>query len=87
MNKCCEWSRCELLHKIKTYDFNLPEISLYQHMHPSDTQAMEYYQYYRQLSEQAKCEFKRCYGPLTNRDNQSDKWKYIYEPWPWEGED
>lgn len=86
MNNCCKWSRCELLHKIQTYDFNIQEAALYLDMHPCNQKAMEYYQHYRKLSERAKYDYERCYGPLTNRGNICDRWEYINEPWPWEKE-
>lgn len=77
----------ELLRKIQTYHFNMQEAALYLDTHPCDKRALDYYHFYRRLSERAVREYERCCGPLTNRSNRSCDWQYIYEPWPWESED
>ncbi len=81
-------NRCELLRKIQTYDFNMQEAALFLHTNPCNRRAMEYYNFYRCLSDRATREYERRFGPLTNRSNNySCNWQYIYEPWPWEREE
>lgn len=84
--KKCPCSRRELLRKLQIYDFNIQEAALYLNSHPCDHRAMEYYQHFRCLRDKAAHMYECCFGPLTNRDNRSCEWQYIYEPWPWERE-
>lgn len=75
-----------LLNKIQTQDFAVQEASLFLISHPADKSAMEYYQHSRALLKEAVEEYERSYGPLTSRSNLDREWKYVYGPWPWEGE-
>lgn len=75
-----------LLNKIQTQDFAVQEASLFLISHPADKSAMEYYQHSRALLKEAIDEYERSYGPLTSRSNLDREWKYVYGPWPWEGE-
>lgn len=75
-----------LLNKIQTQDFAVQEASLFLISHPADKSAMEYYQHSRALLKEAVDEYERSYGPLTSRSNLDREWKYVYGPWPWEGE-
>ncbi len=76
----------ELMNKIQTQDFAVQEASLFLISHPADKSAMEYYQHSRALLKEAVEEYERSYGPLTSRSNLDREWKYVYGPWPWEGE-
>lgn len=76
-----------LLKKIQMFDFALQEAALFLDSHPNDVEAIQYYQKYRKLKDQATSEFESCLGPLSNRSNQGDQWEYVYGPWPWEGEE
>ncbi len=75
-----------LLKKIQIQDFAVQEASLYLISHPKDKSAMEYYQHSRALLKEAIDEYEQNYGPLTSRSNLDREWKYVYGPWPWEGE-
>lgn len=74
-----------LLDNIQKYDFALQEANLFLISHPDDKSAMAYYQHFKALLQHAKQQYEHEYGPLTSRSNESDKWKYVYGPWPWEG--
>ncbi len=77
----------ELLHDIQVFDFAIQEAALFLNSHPHDKQAMNEYQTYREYKNKAVAIYEKCYGPLSNRSNLSDRWEYVYGPWPWEGDD
>ena len=60
------------------------DLGLYLDTHPEDERAISIHgKYTRQLKE-LKNEYERMYGPLTMH-SPSDAWRWIDEPWPWEG--
>jgi spore coat protein JB len=66
--------------------FALDDCRLFLDTHPYDKEALEYYETYRELRQQAVDEYVECYGPLSWYDKEpSDVWTWIDEPWPWEG--
>ena len=55
----------KLLHDIGVLDFVVIELSLYLDTHPTDRNAMEYYNHYNRMTNQAKKEYSQKFGPLT----------------------
>lgn len=57
--------------------------------HPCDPEALEYFNHYNQARQQALKEYAMRFGPLTlsTVQNSHDHWKWVTQPWPWEGED
>ena len=80
-------NRERLLRRLQILDFAIQETALFLNSHPKDKDAMQYYQNALRERKSIASDFERCYGPLTNRDNQSESWEYIKGPWPWERED
>ncbi len=65
--------------------FAVLDVALYLDTHPTDKQALEYYDNYKKLYKQASSEYSKMYGPLTIADVNSDnQWAWINDPWPWE---
>ena len=83
MQKPC---KKELMDKINQYSFAVNEANLYLDTHPFDTEALAYFQKYRELRVEAIKEYAKYYGPLTvdTPDTDSDSWNWICEPWPWQ---
>lgn len=77
-------NRIELMKELQMFDFAVQEAVLFLNSHPNDQKALAYYRKYEDLRKQAKEEYERNFGPLTNRTNVEDNWQYIEGPWPWE---
>lgn len=76
----------ELREQLKCYRFAIIELGLYLDTHPEDEKALclhrEYSRKFKMLSEQ----YQKVYGPLTIM-YPCKKWRWLEEPWPWEGGD
>lgn len=79
--------RKHLLNKLRTVGFALIELNLFLDTHPDCAEALELYNDYRvqhmALSDEYRCKF----GPLNFLDNNSCKWEWVNNPWPWEYEE
>ena len=54
--------------------------------HPTDTEALAYYQYVNSLRSQAMNAYMDQYGPLTkDQERSTTDWTWVKGPWPWEG--
>ena len=80
-------SRKELMDKINQYSFAVNEATLFLDTHPYDTEALAYFQKYRELRVDAVKEYAKYYAPLAIDYAVNDKtpWSWVNEPWPWEG--
>lgn len=77
--------RKHLFYFITETGFALDDVILYLDTHPDDEQALEYYETYRKLYQQAVNEYTRLYGPLNADDvNSCNYWAWVTGPWPWE---
>ena len=79
--------RKDLMDKIDQYSFAMNEANLFLDTHPFDTEALAYFQKYRELRVEAVKEYANYYAPLCIDYAVSDKtpWSWVNEPWPWEG--
>lgn len=79
--------RRDLMDKIDQYSFAMNEANLFLDTHPFDTEALAYFQKYRELRVEAVKEYANYYAPLAIDYAVSDKtpWSWVNEPWPWEG--
>ena len=77
-------TREEMLEKIKCLNFAITELALYLDTHNDDEKALclhrKYCKEYRELTDK----YQKVYGPLTIQF-PCNKWRWIEEPWPWEG--
>ena len=78
-------SREALMRNLQMMSFVLGDIALYLQTHPTDQDALRYYEKYRELTRQAEKEYMDRYGPLRE-DNVfvTDRWTWADMPWPWE---
>ena len=81
----CEQNK--LLHEINILSFTVIELTLFLDTHPCNQEAMECYQEYKKMRQEAMEEYTRCFGPLQ-KDNvpENKKWMWALQPWPWKGE-
>lgn len=86
-NECCEERnriREEMIGEIKCLNFAIIELGLYLNTHSNDQRAICLHkEYCRQLKE-LKDKYQRIYGPLSIY-YPCNKWRWLEEPWPWEG--
>ena len=77
-------TRAEMLERIKCLNFAIIELGLYLDTHPDDEKALclhrKYCKEYRELTDK----YQKVYGPLTIQF-PCNKWRWLEEPWPWEG--
>lgn len=76
----------QLLNDIGIMSFVLVELGLYLDTHPTDRNAMEYFNHYNRIKHQMVKEFSMKYYPLTMDMAESNKeWRWGAAPLPWEG--
>lgn len=74
----------ELLSEIQCHDFAINELALYLDTHPEDQRALCLHRKYCNELKPMKDMYQRVYGPLTI-NYPCNKWRWLEEPWPWEG--
>lgn len=77
----------ELFQHINEVSFAVDDIKLYLDTHPCDDEALECFEEYGQLRNEALKEYAKHFGPLTVDTavcSEMDKWNWIQEPWPWQ---
>lgn len=79
-------SREALLRQVQIYDFALNDTALYLNLHPDDRVALDYYNRYKKLHDDAVAQFNQAYGPLARWQVTDKRWQWVDEPWPWESE-
>ena len=77
-------SKKELMEKIQSLAFTINELSLYLDTHPNDEKALGLHKDYAKQYRNAYEEYQRKYGPLSIFC-PCNSWKWISNPWPWEG--
>ena len=76
--------RSDMLKEIMSLDFALTELQLYLNTHPEDEKALCLYKKYAKELRDLKEKYQKVYGPLT-KEFPCNKWRWLEEPWPWEG--
>lgn len=85
MNKTAT-ERSRLYHWINVVSFALNDIVLYLDTHPYDKEALEYFNHFQGLRNQALEEYAANYGPLTlDSSAHYPHWAWALDPFPWEG--
>ena len=76
----------KLLHDICILDFIVVELAEYLDTHPTDQNAMEYFNHYARIKTQMEREFSKEYYPLRKDLAESNReWRWGKAPLPWEG--
>ncbi len=77
----------QLLRDIGIVCFTVTELCLYLDTHPTDKNAMEYFNHYNRIKQQMVREFSQKYYPLSLDQAECGKeWQWALAPMPWEGE-
>ena len=79
--------QARMLHKIDVISFICIEMQLYLDTHPYEEDAIAYFNRNMLMLNLLKREYSRMYTPLTlaYADTDSQKWKWVLDPMPWEG--
>ena len=79
-------TRCEMMQKIREYNFSIIELALYLDTHPEDQKALCLHKEYAKALKELTDKYQKIYGPLTI-NYPCNKWRWLEEPWPWERSD
>ena len=78
--------RQEMMKQIKCLSFAVVDISEYLDTRPDDRKAICLHKEYCNRLEEIKDKYQRIFGPLSIY-YPCNKWRWLEEPWPWEGDD
>ena len=70
--------------QIKCLSFAVVDIAQYLDTHPDDRKALCLHRKYCQELKDLEDKYQKVYGPLTI-NYPCNKWRWLEEPWPWEG--
>lgn len=65
-------------------DFCIQELTLYLDTHPKDVAALHLLNRHLEIRDELKRNAEKKMGPLTNYDHDTNDWRWIKGPWPWE---
>ena len=77
-------SESNLMNNVQQLAFAINDLALYLDTHPTDMRALQLFNEYVLQYKNALNEYQRKYGPLSYY-SQINSWKWINNPWPWEG--
>ena len=80
-------SRRQMLEWVMMLGFCAYDMMLYLDTHPTDSDALEYYEECNRMYQEAKRAYEEAYGPLTAESAHTNqgKWSWGMQPLPWEG--
>ena len=89
MNGSNNVSRQDLMRQIQMASFAAKEAQLFLDTHPTEKEAIAYFNRYNKKKKELCDEYSRRFGPinLKNYEIPGDTWEWVKGPWPWEMED
>ncbi len=76
----------QMFYEIGIVDFVVVELTEFLDTHPSNQEALEYFNHYSRIRNQMVEEFSRKYFPITaNYARCDNEWTWGSAPLPWEG--
>lgn len=77
--------RDKMMKKLMALSFMMYDAHLFLNSHPKDKQALEFYNKYKTLYEEAVKDYEKKFGPITAAGvGDSNTWTWATTPWPWE---
>ena len=70
--------------ELQTMAFAIQELALYLDTHRDDVEALEIYQAYQRMYNEAKKEYTTQCGPLNHMTPTEGSYRWLDDPWPWE---
>lgn len=75
----------KMLKQVQMYCFALVDASLFLDTHPTDKEALKYYQRLKEMSDKLQEEYQKKYGSLNIKNGEKDgKWEWATSAFPWE---
>lgn len=85
---CCDKNdmcMCKkMLNQIRCLSFAITDLAQYLNTHPKDERALCLHREYCNQLRDLKDKYQKVYGPLSIYC-PCNKWRWLEEPWPWEG--
>jgi spore coat protein JB len=79
-------NRDKLFAFITATSFVMDDLRIYLDTHPTEREALDYWEKISRVREEAVKEYTRNYGPIYSYDvDVKNRWAWVEEPWPWEG--
>lgn len=76
----------QLMNRLTSVSFAMDDVILFLDTHPNCREALEYYNKCREMREEIVKLYETKYGPIRRYNViGTECWKWIDEPWPWEG--
>lgn len=73
-----------LMRKINANHFAMWELHIYLDTHPGDCEAAAKLEEYRRITADLTAKYEEAYGPINENTQNTNRWAWIAEPWPWE---
>lgn len=79
-------NREKLFGCITATSFVLDDLRIYLDTHPTDQEALDYWEKVSKVRKEAVEEYTKCFDPIYSYDVMNkNRWAWVEEPWPWEG--
>ena len=75
-----------LRRRIYANEFAAWELHLFLDTHPNNAEAAQKLEEYRARSARLRREYEEKYGPIGETTQDTSRWAWITDPWPWEKE-
>ena len=73
-----------LMRRINANQFAMWELHIYLDTHPGDCDAAAKLEEYRKVTADLTTKYEEAYGPINETTQDTNRWAWIAEPWPWE---
>ena len=73
-----------LMRRISANQFAMWELHIYLDTHPGDCEAAAKLEEYRKVTADLTAKYEEAYGPINETPQNTNRWAWIAEPWPWE---
>ena len=77
----------DMLRRIAGLQFAMWDLHLFLDTHPNNCEAAKKLEDYRTRTAALVKEFETKYGPINETPQNTSRWAWISNPWPWEKED
>lgn len=73
-----------LMRRINANSFAMWELHIYLDTHPGDCMAAAKMEEYRKETAELTAKYEEAFGPIHQTTQNTSRWAWIAEPWPWE---
>lgn len=78
--------RAMLRNRISAHSFAAWELHLFLDTHPENVDALRKQQEHSAEANVLIAEYQKKYGPIRTNQNDTDRWTWVNDPWPWQTE-